>query len=92
MTIDTATIANSGRFGVYAFRSNASLQNVTITKTARDGVLVNRSDLTLNNSTLRDIGDGDARDDAIQIINSNLAGVNNRIEGTINSGVACRTS
>lgn len=65
---------------------------MTITNTARDGVLVNRSDLTFNNSTLRDIGDGDASDDAIQIIYSNLAGVNNRIEGTINSGVACRTS
>ena len=63
-----------------------------ITNTARDGVLANRSDLTLNDSTLRDIGDGDVSDDAIQVINSNLAGANNRIEGSINSGVACRTS
>lgn len=92
LTINTAAVSNSGRFGVYALRSNAVIQDLTVSNTARDGVLVNRSDLSMDNSTIRDIGDGDTSDDALQVINSNLSGTGNRIEGVINNGVACRRS
>ena len=91
LVVNTASVTNSGRFGVYALRSNAVLRDLTVANTARDGVLLNLSTVSLDNSTIRDIGDGDSSDDAIQIINSTISGDGNNIEGSINSGVACRS-
>ncbi|MDH3608596.1 MAG: hypothetical protein OEQ24_05045, partial [Gammaproteobacteria bacterium] len=59
--------------------------------TARDGVLLNLSTASLDNSTIRDIGDGDTSDDAIQVTNSMVSGIGNKIEGVI-SGVVCRAT
>ncbi len=92
LTLDTATVSNTGRYGVYALRSNATMQDLTVTNTAQDGVLINRSTVFLTNSTIRDIGDGGAGDDAIQVTNSNVAGAGNRIEGFISNGLACRST
>ena len=92
MTVNSATVSSVGRFGIYALRSNAAIQNLTVSNTANDGVLSNRSTLSLDNSTIRDIGNGNPSDDAIQVINSTLSGAGNRIEGAIDSGVACRSS
>ncbi len=92
LDVNSASIVNSGRFGVYALRSNAMMQNLTVSNTARDGVLINLSNASLNDSTIRDIGDGDSGDDAIQITNSSVSGANNSVNGNINSGVACRAT
>ena len=92
LSVNTATVSNIGRFGIYALRSNAVIQDLTVSNTASDGVLVNRSTFSLDNSTIRNVGDGNTSDDAIQVINSTLAGAGNRIEGAINNGVACRSS
>lgn len=90
--VNGVTVTNSGRFGVYALRSNAVLQNLTVANTARDGLLLNLSTASLDNSTIRDIGDGDTSDDAIQVTNSTVSGSGNKIEGVINNGVACRAT
>ncbi|MFK7815298.1 MAG: right-handed parallel beta-helix repeat-containing protein [Gammaproteobacteria bacterium] len=92
LNVNGASIINSGRFGAYALRSNATLQNLFVANTARDGVLINLSTVSLNNSIIRDIGDGDVGDDAIQVIRSNVSGAGNVVSGTINSGVACRST
>ena len=91
LAVNGTTVTNSGRFGVYALRSNAVLQNLTVSNTARDGVLLNLSTASLDNSTIRDIGDGDTSDDAIQVTNSMVSGIGNKIEGVI-SGVVCRAT
>ena len=92
LVVNGASVTNSGRFGVYALRSNAILQNLAVSNTARDGVLLNLSTASLDDSTIRDIGDGDSSDDAIQVTNSTVSGIGNRIEGVINNGVACRST
>ena len=92
LTVNTAMVTNSGRFGVYSLRSTALLQNIFIDSTARDGVLINLSTASLDQSTIQNIGDGDNGDDAIQVTNSNVSGADNSVGGTINNGIACRTT
>jgi len=92
LSLNTARVTGSGRFGLYVLRSNAALQDLRVSDTNRDGVLVNLSTASIDNSTIRDIGNGDASDDAIQITNSTVSGVGNKIEGYIDSGVACRAT
>lgn len=92
ITVNGASVTDSGRFGAYALRSNAVLQNLTVSNTARDGVLLNLSTVSLDNSTIRNIGDGDTSDDALQVTNSTVSGMGNKIEGAINNGVACRAT
>lgn len=92
LTVNGAVITNSGRFGVYALRSNAILQGLTVSNTARDGILLNLSTASLDDSTIRDIGNGDTTDDAVQVTNSTVSGAGNRIDGVINSGQACRAT
>ena len=63
-----------------------------ISNTSSDGIRAQSGSLALNNSTLINIGDGDASDDALHLTNNAvLSGSNNSIEGVINSGQACRT-
>lgn len=92
LKVNNVTVTSSGRFGLYALRSNSAMQTLTVVNTARDGVLVNRGAFALDNSIIRNVGDGDTSDDALQVINANLSGIGNRIEGTINNGIACRSS
>ncbi len=92
LNINSASVTNSGRFGVYVLRSNAAIQDLFVYNTARDGVLINLSTASLNNSTIRDVGDGDSSDDAIQVIRSDVSGIGNVVGGAINSGVACRST